>query len=51
MATKDSHFVFDRTLYRQINGVAMGSPLGPTLTNAFLAYHKKKLARTLSTSV
>ena len=31
LATKDLHFIFDGTLYKQINGVAMGSPLGPTL--------------------
>ena len=41
LATKDSHFIFHGTLYKQINGVAMGSPLGPTLANAFLVYHKK----------
>ena len=43
LATKDSHFIFDGTLYKQIDGVGMGSPLGPTLANAFLVYHKKKL--------
>ena len=26
LATKDSHFIFDGTLYKQIDGVAMGSP-------------------------
>ena len=41
LATKDSHFVFDGTLYKQIDGVAMGSPLGPTLANAFLVYHEE----------
>ena len=41
LATKDSHFVFDGTLYKQIDGVAMGFPLGLTLANAFLVYHKK----------
>ena len=41
LATKDSHFIFDGTLYKQIDGVAMGSPLGPTLANAFLVYHEK----------
>ena len=29
------------TLYKQINGVAMGAPLGPTLANAFLVYREK----------
>ena len=41
LATKDSHFIFDGTFYKQNNGVAMGSHLGPTLANAFLAYHEK----------
>ena len=41
LATKDSYFIFDGTLYKQIDGVAMGSPLGPTLANAFLVYHEK----------
>ena len=41
LATKDSHFIFDETLYKQIDGAAMGSPLGPTLANAFLVYHEK----------
>ena len=26
LATKDSHFIFDGTLYKQIDGVAMGPP-------------------------
>ena len=26
LATKDLHFIFDGTLYKQIDGVAMGSP-------------------------
>ena len=41
MATKESYFMFDNEYYQQIDGVAMGSPLGPTLANAFLSYHEK----------
>ena len=41
LATKDSHFIFDGTLYKQIDGVAMGPPLGPTLANTCLVYHEK----------
>ena len=41
LATKDSHFIFDGTLYKQIDKVAIGSTLGPTLANAFLFYHDK----------
>ena len=35
-------FIFNEKLYKQINGVAMGSPLGPTLANIFLGYHERR---------
>ena len=41
LATKESYFVFNGQLYKQVDGVAMGSPLGPTLANAFLVYFEK----------
>ena len=41
LATKGSSFVFDKTFYKQLDGVAKGSPLGPTLGNSFLCYHEK----------
>ena len=50
-ATKDLHFIFDATLYKQIDGVAMSSPLGPTLANAFVVYHKKNWLEHLSTGI
>ena len=37
-AAYESFFIFDQVMYRQINGVAMGSPLGPILGNAFLQW-------------
>ena len=40
-ATSKSHFLFDGQYYDQIDGVAMGSPLGPVLANLFMAYHEK----------
>ena len=42
LATKESHFIFNEILYKQIDGVAMGSPLGPTIANAFLCFYEKK---------
>ena len=41
-AAKESFFIFDNSLYRQIDGVAMGSHLGPTLVNAFLCHYEKE---------
>ena len=34
--------LFDQEFYKQCDGVAMGSPLGPTLANVFLCYHEFK---------
>ena len=41
-ATKKSHFVFDGNYYDQIDGVAMGSPLGPVLANIFMCNFEEK---------
>ena len=35
-AVEDNHFIFNGKLYGQLDGVAMGSPLGPTLANIFM---------------
>ena len=40
LATKSSCFLFNNTYYCQVDGVAMGSPLGPTLANLFLCHHE-----------
>ena len=37
----DTYFSFNNQLYKQIDGVAMGSPLGPTLANIFLGFHEQ----------
>ena len=41
LATKESFFLFDNEYYKQVDGVAMGSPLGPTLANIFMSFHEK----------
>ena len=41
-ATYESFFISDGEYYTHIDGVAMGSPLGPTLANAFLCRFEKK---------
>ena len=39
-ALKNNFFNFEGKIYKQIDGVAMRSPLGPTLGNAFLCFHE-----------
>ena len=34
----ESFFIFDGKFYEQFDGVAMGSPLGPTLANVFMCH-------------
>ena len=41
-AVKDNHFVFNGQLYDQIDGVAMGSPLGPSMANIFMCALEQK---------
>lgn len=38
LCTKDVQFQFDGELYRQTEGVSMGSPLGPILADIFLGH-------------
>ena len=40
-ATKESYFIFSVKFYKQVDGVAMGSPLDPILANAFLVHFGK----------
>ena len=42
LACLDNHFIFNGTMYKQIDGVAMGSPLGPTLAMAFMCFMEDK---------
>ena len=42
LAASNSYFLFNRKLYRHVDGVGMGLPLGPTFANIFLCFHEKK---------
>ena len=44
-ATKYQLFLFNGQLYEQTDGVAIGSPLGPLLTNAFMCSIEETLDR------
>ena len=37
LCTKKLHFSFNGSMYQQIDGVAMGNPLGPVLANIFMS--------------
>ena len=40
-ALQNNFFNFEGKIYKQIDGVAMASPLGPTLANVFLCFHEQ----------
>ena len=45
LATKHQLFQFNGNLYEQVDGVAMGSPLGPLMANAFMCTLEEKLSK------
>ena len=42
-ATMDIEFSFDEVMYRQIEGIGMGNPLGSILSNIFVGYQESLL--------
>ena len=46
-ATTKVEFIFNDTMYRQTDGVAMVSPLGPVLANIFVGYYERRLRRNI----
>ena len=42
LATQDSYFMFNDILYKQKDGVAIGSPLGSTMASIFLSFYELK---------
>ena len=42
VATKESFLMFNNKFYKQIDGMAMGSPLGPALANIFMCSFENK---------
>ena len=42
LGTQESYFILNDILYKQKDGVTMGSSLGPTMTNVFLSFYEVK---------
>ena len=51
LCTKDLHFSFNGKMFRQVDGVAMGSPLGPVIANIFMSELEGNLVPQLSTKM
>jgi hypothetical protein len=47
ICTQESHFQFNGEYYDQVDGVAMGSSLGPLFANIFMPHLEKKHMGTL----
>ena len=41
LAVMDNYFIFNNKIYKQTDGMAMGSPLGPTFANIFMCHLEK----------
>ena len=41
ITTSEIHFTFNGSIYDQIDGVAMGSPLAPIVANLFMVFHEQ----------
>ena len=48
LCTKHMHFSYNGSIYRQVDGVAMGSPLGPVLANIFMVHLEETIVPTLN---
>ena len=49
-STKNCNFIFNEEVYEQIDGVAMGSPLGPTLANIFMCHFEDTFLKNATTN-
>ena len=41
LSVLNSFFIFNNQLYKQVEGLGMGLPLGPTFANIFMCYHEQ----------
>ena len=43
IATREAEFSFNNQMYKQLDSVAMGSPLGPALANILVRFHESRI--------
>ena len=51
LCTKNAHFSLNNKTYLQLDGIAMGSPLGAVLANIFMVELKRNIIPTLSNDI
>ena len=51
LCTKNAHFTLNNKTYFQVDGVAMGSPLGPVLANIFMVELERNIIPALSNDI
>ena len=51
LCTKEMHFSFNDVIYKQVDGVAMGSPLGPVIANVFMVALENDLVPKISEKI
>ena len=51
LCPKNAHFTLNSKAYVQVEGVAMGSPLGPVLVNIFMVELEQNIIPTLSKDI
>ena len=51
IAIKETFFMFNNKYYKQVDGVAMGSPLGPALADTFICSFESKWSNLCSIDV
>ena len=49
--TEDAHFALNNEIYLQVDGVTMGSPLGPVLANIFMVELERNTIPTLCNDI
>ena len=51
LCTKELHFSFNGKIYKQVDGVVMGNPLGPVIANIFMVELENNKVPTMSESL